>query len=128
VDETLLFLHVLAAFALVAGLVMFSATALGVTLGPGQFFLANRLADVGATVALVFGVWIVLREDAYDITDGWILGAIVLWVIAVALGTMIGRSMPDGATRVEGRLAMLHWLTTAVTVGILVLMVWKPGV
>jgi hypothetical protein len=126
-DETLLFLHVLAAFALAAGIVMFSATAFGATLGPRQFFLANRLTDVGATLALGFGVWIVLREDFYDITDGWIIGAIVLWVIAVGLGSSIARVMPEGATRLEGRAVLLHWATAAVTTAILVLMIWKPG-
>ena len=126
-DDTLLFLHVLAAFALMAGIVMFSAAALGVTLGSGQFFFANRLTDVGATVALVFGVWIVLREDVYDITDGWILGAIVLWVAAVATGSSIARFMPEGTTRVEGKAVALHWLTAALATAILVLMVWKPG-
>lgn len=127
--ETLLFLHVLAAFALMAGIVMFSATAFGVVLGPRQLFVATRLTDVGATLALVFGVWIVLREDAYDITDGWILGALVLWVVAVALGGMTGRAMAAATDpRPRGRTAALHWATTAVTVAILVLMIWKPGV
>jgi uncharacterized membrane protein len=129
VYETLLFLHVLAAFALMAGIVMFTGTAFGVELGPRQLFVANRLTDVGATVVLVFGVWIVLREDVYDITDGWILGAIVLWVIAVGLGAMTGRAMAEShGSRPEGRAAVLHWATTAVTVAILVLMIWKPGV
>lgn len=127
--DTLLFLHVLAAFALMAGIVMFSATAFGVTLAPGQLFLANRLTDVGATAALVFGVWIAVREDAYDITDGWILGAIVLWVAAVGMGTMTGRAMADRpGARLDGRAAVYHWVTAALTLGILVLMIWKPGV
>ena len=126
-DDALLFLHVLAAFALLSGIVMFSATAFGATLGPRQFFLANRLTDVGATLALGFGIWIVLREDFYDMTDGWILGAIVLWVIAVALGSSIARFMPEGSTRLEGRAVALHWLTTVAAVAILVLMIWKPG-
>lgn len=127
-DDALLFLHVLSAFALVSGIVMFSAVAFGATLGPGQLTVANRLTDVGATAALVFGVWIALKEDVYDITDGWILGAIVLWVAVVAMGTMTGKLMadaPDG--RLRGRPALFHWTTAALTVGILVMMVWKPG-
>ena len=128
VYETLLFLHILAAFALMSGIVIFSSTAFGVVLGPRQLFVATRLTDVGATLALVFGVWIVLREDVYDITDGWILGAIVLWVVAVALGGMTGKAMAGAADpRLSGRAAVLHWLTTVATVGILVLMIWKPG-
>ena len=128
-DDALLFLHVLSAFALVAGVVMFSAAAFGVPLAGVSRTVANRLTDVGATAALVFGIWIVLREDVYDITDGWILGAIGLWVFAVATGTMAGRAVPEGDdARLDGRAQALHWVTVAATVGILALMIWKPGV
>ena len=128
-DETLLFLHVLAAFALMAGVVMFSALALGVPIGRGSRTVADRLTEIGATAALVFGIWIVLREDIYDLTDGWILGAIGLWIVAVATGTMAGRAVPEGdAPIVTGRAKALSWAATAAAVGILVLMIWKPGI
>jgi hypothetical protein len=127
VYETLLFLHVLSAFALVAGLVLMSAAAVGAPIGMGPFTLGNRLTEIGATLALIFGVWIAIKEDFYDITDGWIIGAIGLWIVATALGTMAGRAMPEGEFRVEGRAALLHWAAVAATVGILVLMIWKPG-
>jgi hypothetical protein len=128
VDDALLFLHVLSAFALMAGVVMFSALALGVPIGRGSRTVADRLTEIGATAALVFGLWIVLREDLYDVTDGWILGAIGLWVVAVATGTMAGRAVPEGdVVVVEGRAKALSWAAAAASVGILVLMVWKPG-
>jgi hypothetical protein len=127
VYETLLFLHVLSAFALMSGLVIMSALAVGAPIGAGTFALGNRLTEIGATLALIFGVWIALKEDFYDITDGWILGAIGLWVVATAVGTMAGKSMPEGELRVEGRTALLHWAGVAAAVGILVLMIWKPG-
>lgn len=128
--ETLLFLHVLSAFVLVTGLVMLTATAVGAPVGLGTYKVANRLTETGATLALIFGIWIVLREDFYDITDGWILGAIGLWVLATALGTMAGRDVSeDGPSPrlVGNRGKVLHWVALAATVGILVLMVWKPG-
>ena len=128
-DDTLLFLHILSAFALVTGVVMFSALALGLPLGRGPRVLADRLTEIGATLALVFGIWITLREDIYDITDGWILGAIGLWVVATAAGTMAGRGVPDvDDPRLEGTPKALHWVAVVATIGILVLMVWKPGV
>jgi hypothetical protein len=129
VDDALLFLHVLSAFALMAGVVMFSALALGVPIGAGSRTVADRLTEIGATLALVFGLWIVFREDIYDVTDGWILGAIGLWVVAVATGTMAGRAVPEGdAPVMDGRAQALSWAATAASVGILVLMIWKPGI
>ena len=126
--ETLLFLHVLSAFVLMSGIVIFSAAALGTPIGTAARTVGDRCTEIGATLVLIFGVWIVLREDAYDITDGWILGAIGLWIFATALGTMAGRSIPKGEEpRVHGKAAAMHWLSTAAVVGILILMIWKPG-
>lgn len=127
-DDTLLFLHVLAAFMLMAGVVVISAMALGVSIGAGTLSFGIRMTEIGATLALIFGVWIALREDVYDITDGWILGAIVLWVAATALGSISGRGVTEGDDpRFKGNAAVMHWLSAACATGILVLMVWKPG-
>ena len=126
--ETLLFLHVLAAFVLVAGVVTLSAVALGVPVPAGPFAISSRLVEIGGTAVLIFGIWIVLREDFYDITDGWILGAIGLWVASTGLGSMSTRGMREATEpRFEGRAVAMHWLATAAVLGILVLMVWKPG-
>ncbi len=127
--ETLLFLHVLAAFMLVAGVVMVSAMALGASIGTTGVKVGSRLIEIGSTLALVFGVWIALREEIYDITDGWILGAIGLWIVGTALGSMSGRRLTEGDDpRFAEGAALLHWLAAAAVVGILVLMIWKPGV
>lgn len=127
--ETLLFLHVLSAFVLMAGVVTMSAMALGASIGAGAVTLGNRMTEIGATGALVFGIWIALREDVYDITDGWILGAIGLWVAATGLGTVAGRRITEGDDpRFEAGAAALHWLGSAAVIGILALMIWKPGV
>ena|SRR3712207_2367342 len=127
--ETLLFLHVLAAFMLMTGIVMISAMALGASIGTRAVFVGNRLIEIGATLALVLGIWIALREDVYDITDGWILGAIGLWIVATALGGTANRRVTEGEDpRFEAGAPLLHWLATVAVVGILVLMIWKPGV
>ena len=127
--ETLLFLHVLAAFMLVAGIVMLSALTLGVPTGRGSFTLSSRLVEIGGTGVLLFGLWIVFREDVYDVTDGWILGAIVLWFVATGAGTMAGRGVDkEGDLHFSSRTKALHWLAAAATLVILILMIWKPGV
>ena len=43
---------------------------------------ADVLAWVGATGTLVFGLWLVSDAAIYDLWDGWIIGALVLWLIA----------------------------------------------
>ena len=132
--ETLLFLHVLSAFLLVATIVVHSAVALGTPVSARGMFVADRLWDVGGLGTLVFGVWIALREDVYDITDGWILAAIVLWAIATELGRRgrielepaLAGASPD-ASAVVRTAATMHWLRTVVTLLLLIDMIWKPG-
>jgi hypothetical protein len=79
---------------------------------------------VGGLGTLVLGIWLALNLDAYDFFDGWIIGAIVLWFLATGLGQMVQRRMAGGET---SAVDTLHWLRTLVVIGLLVLMVWKPG-
>jgi hypothetical protein len=55
--DWLLFLHVLAAFALVAAVVMISSVVLGAAAPPRVVSVANLLWDVGGLGTLVLGVW-----------------------------------------------------------------------
>jgi hypothetical protein len=124
--DTLLFLHVLSAFLLGAAVVMLSAVALGAVLAPRSLFLADRLWDVGGLGTLVFGIWLAIHEDEYDLFDGWVLGAIVLWFVATGLAMRArqGLEPPAAWTRLG---VQLHWARTLVVIGFLVLMIWKPG-
>ena len=41
---------------------------------------------VGLFGAIAFGIWLAILRDAFQVWDGWVIGAIVLWcVAAVAL-------------------------------------------
>jgi cell division protein FtsW (lipid II flippase) len=124
VYDWLLFLHLLAAFLLSVTAVTYSAVALGAPAGGRTLFVADRCWDVGGLGTLVFGVWLALYLDQYEIWDGWIIGAIVLWLVAAGLGDSVRRRL---AGAVESRVALMHWLRTLAVVGLLVLMVWKPG-
>ncbi|MDQ3936250.1 MAG: hypothetical protein M3340_16650 [Actinomycetota bacterium] len=132
-DDTLLFLHVLSAFMLVSAVVMLTASVLGAAIPPVTETVANRIWDLSGAGTLGFGLWIVFREDVYDVTDGWILGALALWATAGVLATLIRRSLasaaPDGgrAAAWPATAVRLHWVHAMVTVGFLVLMIWKPG-
>ena len=128
--DWLLFLHLVAAFLLAVTVVMYSAIALG-SAAPGRtLFVADRCWDVGGLGTLVFGVWLALYLDQYDFFDGWILGAIVLWFLATGLGQTVQRRMgaeEGGAVATVRAVATIHWIRTLVVLGLLVLMIWKPG-
>jgi hypothetical protein len=139
VYDWLLFLHLLAAFLLAVTGVTYSAVAFGAIASGRTLFVADRCWDVGGLGTLVLGVWLALYLDQYQIWDGWIIGAIVLWLATTGLGDTLRRRLADagpgvaagggGATavRLDSRLALLHWLRTLGVLGLLVLMVWKPG-
>jgi hypothetical protein len=131
VYDWLLFSHLLAAFLLAVTAVTYSAMALGAAAGGRTLFVADRCWDVGGLGTLILGVWLALYLDQYEIWDGWIIGAIVLWAVATGLGENVRRrvevSEPAGAMVYERRAALMHWLRTLAVVGLLVLMIWKPG-
>ena len=94
-DGWMLALHVLSAFAYAAGIVLFWVLIVAVrkTDTPeGTIRMApivtvgNAAVGVGGVGTIVLGIWLALSFGNYDLWDGWIIGAIVLWVIAMALG------------------------------------------
>jgi hypothetical protein len=124
VYDWLLFFHLLAAFLLFVTLVTYTAMALGAVAGGRAVFVADRCWDVGGLGTLVLGIWLALYLDEYDLFDGWILGAIGLWVIATGLGDTVRRRLAEGES---AAVSTMHWLRTLAVLGLLVLMVWKPG-
>jgi len=133
VYHTLLFLHVLAAFALVTTVVVFSAFALGLTTDSRVLSVGNVLWAVGGLGTLVFGVWLALYVQGYEIWDGWIIAAIVLWAIGTELGrrAQVGyTASPAGDASVSAdarQAAIMHWLRSLVVLALLVVMIYKPG-
>ena len=85
--DWLLFLHVLAAFSLVSALVVFWT--MGIVARnvdrPSEslrYFRvampANVLVGIGTVGTLIFGVWLAIERDEYQVWDGWILVALAL--------------------------------------------------
>ena len=111
--EWLLFLHVLTAFSLVAALVVFwivGIVARNVD-RPSEslrYFRvaqpANVLVVVGTLGTLVFGIWLAIERDEYQVWDGWILAALVLWAIAAETGRRGGIPYTE-ARKIAERLA-----------------------
>ncbi|MBA2504413.1 MAG: hypothetical protein H0V29_00545 [Thermoleophilaceae bacterium] len=131
--DTLLFLHVIGAFMLIAALVVFAAIALAPRFAAGEEHggsgataalatLGRRLGDIGGTLTLVFGVWLALDLDVYGILDGWIIAALVLWAAAAFTATRTAVGFSEG-----GRPMAMYGLMTLVTVLLLADMIWKPG-
>jgi hypothetical protein len=141
VYDWLLFFHVLTAFLLVGALAFFWALLL-VTRPGRAFFVASaslalaRPATIGVSIGtlgtLVFGLWLAIYLDAYHPWDGWIIGSIVLWAIGSAAGSWSGRVLaPVGnqypSPQARRRGVALQTITTLATLGVLAMMVWKPG-
>jgi uncharacterized membrane protein len=147
-------LHVSGAFFLVSGSV--TAGVLNVLAGraerPSESALLLRLIriaviviGIGAASTLIFGIWLWHRQG-YGIGTFWIWASLVLWVVANALGG-IGGKHQERTRKLAEQLAAggdamtdelrallrdrrgnaLSWVAGVATIGILVLMLWKPG-
>lgn len=108
--DWLLFLHVAAAFALVAALVVYWVVAIAARNvdRPNEslrYFRiakpANVLVIAGTVGTLVFGVWLAIDADAYKLWDGWILAAFVLWAVAAGTGQRGGVTYANAAKLAE---------------------------
>lgn len=89
--EALLVLHVASAFAFVCAYTMLSALLVACLRVDGRAEAlallrlarpADALAWIGATGTLVFGLWLVFDTATYHLRDGWIVGALALWLVA----------------------------------------------
>ena len=129
--HALLFFHVLAGFFLVSGVVMYSAFALGSPVNRATRLIAESLWGIGAVGTIVLGIWLALNRPEYDLLDGWIIAALVLWVLAMGSGAQASRGMrvegEDAALAVDRRTLFAHWMRVVYVVLLLLVMVWKPG-
>ena len=154
--DWLLFLHVLSAFSLVVALVLY-------TYGIATALRADRPADaagslrllrvgdplwaIGAGGTLIFGIWLAIDVDGYQLWDGWIIAALVLWIGAGAVAERSAKHYAQARERAAALLAdgreepsselretlraskglALHALASVLVLLLLVDMIWKPG-
>jgi hypothetical protein len=128
--DTLLFLHVLGAFLLVAMLGVFWAMYLAGA--PAWIAPLGKLAfplwGLGSIAVLVFGIWLSFDVSVYNVYDGWILIAIVLWLVQGAFGSKLSQGYKNVASGVGGRPALsAHLIASGAVLLLLIDMVWKPG-
>ena len=109
-DDWLLALHVLSAFAYVAGIVLFWVLVVAVrkTDTPDGTIrmepivkVGNVAVGIGAVGTILLGIWLAFALDGYAIWDGWIIAAIVLWAIAGGIGQRTGAAYMQGMTRAK---------------------------
>lgn len=108
--------------------------------------IAVSSISIGMLLTLVFGLWLVADLDYAKWSDAWVVVALVLWVVANALGGIGGRrekatrqlaerlategdaSSPELRARLRDPLTLaLSWGSGVVVVAILAVMIWKPG-
>jgi hypothetical protein len=154
--EWMLAFHVLSAFSLIAGMILFWILIVagrridtpGETLRLGPVVrVGNATIGIGLGGTILFGIYLAFALDGYAIWDGWIIAAFVLWGIATGLGRRTGEEYlqaPRKAMELEkagqmgpnaellalnrtSRGVLLHSLTSLVALLILIDMIWKPG-
>lgn len=155
-DEWVLALHVLSAFAYVAGIVLFWILIVAVRQidTPGETIrmepivkVGNVAVGIGGVGTIVLGIWLAFALDSYAIWDGWIIAAIVLWAVSGAFGQRTGVAYMRGMTKAKELEAsgqsganaellalnrtsngvLLHALASASVLLILLDMIFKPA-
>ena len=152
--QWLLVFHVTGAFLLLGGGAIAAALSLS-ALGrerPSEIVLLFGLIRIavvaimaGTLLAFVFGLWLV-HEAGYGYADGWVIAAILLLIVANAMGGMGGKRdeataklarelaasgdapSPELKARVRDPISLtLSYGSGLVLIAVLALMVWKPG-
>jgi hypothetical protein len=155
-EDWIFSLHLLSAATLVGSLVMSWIVVVSLLSAhtPDATLSLNRVAVVGTVTtavglvgAIAFGIWLAILRDAFQVWDGWVIAAIVLWCIAALA---LSRSFVEYAKPVEKARALvaagetsanaeltalnrtstgllLRALASAAIVLIVIDMIWKPG-
>ena len=155
-NSWLLAFHVLSAFAYVGGVVLFWILIVSVrtidtpeeTIRMGAIVkVGNAAVGIGAGGTIVLGIWLAFALDGYAIWDGWIIAALVLWAVSGAFGSRTGAAYMQGMNKAKELDAagqrganaellalnrtsngvLMHALTSAAVLLILLDMIFKPG-
>jgi uncharacterized membrane protein len=155
-DAWMLAIHVLSGFAYVGGIILFwvlivavrkTDTPEGTIRMEPIVRVGNAAVAIGAIGTLLIGIWLAFRLDGYAIWDGWIVAALVLWVLSMPIGQRTGVEYTRGMTKAKELRAagqtgpsaellvlnrtsagvVLHSLASLVVLLIVLDMIFKPG-
>jgi hypothetical protein len=148
--DWVLSLHILAAFAIAAALVLYTVlvvagrraeslerTRLLFRLAP----VGGPLTAVGMGLTLLLGIVLAVDSDAFQLWDPWVMAAILLWALFAEVGRRTGayytetQELAEGGgaeAEVLGRLraptgVRLHVAGLAIFLLLLLDMIFKPG-
>ena len=154
--DWLLFLHVTSGFALISAVVVASVLLVvvrsrDVPSEVARLYGLTRVGDVlggvGSVGALIFGIWLAIDVKGYEIWDGWIIAALVLWLFMGAFAGRTGKIVNAVRDRARALAAQggdapnaelrsmvrdprglwLHGATALTVLLLLVDMIFKPG-
>src|SRR5690348_12306424 len=63
--------------------------------------VGNAVVGVGAGGTLLLGIWLPCKLDSYALWDGWILAALVLWILSRPIGQRTGVEYTRGMTKAK---------------------------
>jgi hypothetical protein len=155
-EDWIFSLHLLFAATLVGSLVMtwivvvalYRVNTAEATLSLNRVGMVGSGATVIGLVGVIsLGIWLAILRDAFQVWDGWVLAAIVLWAIATVavLRSFVEYAKPAAKARAlvaSGQIGpdvelaslnrtstglVLRALASAAVVLIVVDMIWKPG-
>ena len=155
-EEWIFALHLLSAATLVGSLVMSwivivslrSVDTAATTLGFNRVAMVGTVTTaVGLVGAIAFGIWLAILRDAFHVWDGWVIAAIVLWIVAtlalwrsfveyargVEQATALpaaDRTSPSAAVTAANRATTGLFFRAVGSLAIVLIvidMIWKPG-
>jgi hypothetical protein len=155
-EDWIFSLHLLFAATLVGSLVMtwivvvamYSVETADATLNLNRVAMVGSAGIVIGLVGVIsLGIWLAILRDAFQVWDGWVIAAIVLWAIATVavLRSFVEYAKPVAKARAlvasgqigpDAELAslnktstglLLRALASAAVVLIVIDMIWKPG-
>jgi hypothetical protein len=154
-NDWILVLHLLSGVALIGAEVIFTImiVALWRSIDAARIASTSPLARVGTVLVMIgmagtiaFGVWLAISLDRYQLWDGWIIAALVLWAIGGFVGQKAGEGYAEGGQRAgelvaqgtttspeltemfgASRAFWFHIATLVVVLLIVIDMIWKPG-
>jgi hypothetical protein len=154
-NDWVLALHLLAAFSLVGALVIFWIMIVALwntdsTTRVASLMTVSKVGTImvaaGSIGTIVFGVWLAISVDGYEVWDGWVIAAIVLWAIAAEIGRRAGEGYGEAGNEAvklaaagtptsplvaetfgASRPFWFHTASSVLFLLVLVDMIWKPG-
>jgi uncharacterized membrane protein len=154
-NDWILALHLFAAVSIVAAEVIFGAMVVTLwrtdsTTRVDSFYRLSQIATVmviaGTVGTLVFGVWLAISKDPYDLWDGWIIAALILWALVGWTGQQAGKAYGSAGMEAKklaaagtptsplvaetfgpSRAFRFHVASNILILLIVIDMIWKPG-